>query len=297
MRLLVLGSTGMLGQALMKEAKDRNLEALGMADSGCADVLFDICDDAKLTKLIDDYRPTTIINTVALVNLGVCEQDPGLAYRVNTRPAGILANVCRKYAIRLIHISTDHYYTGGIDSKHDENGKIVLLNEYARTKYLAECLALAYDNALVVRTNIVGFRQQPNSPTFVEWALKVIQNDEPCVLFDDFYTSSIDVAQFSKVLFDLLNNNVSGVINLACRDVSSKKDFILGLSTGLGKSLTKATIGSVIKSSYQGVVRAESLGLDVGRAEEILGYQLPTKDAVLKSLIMQATRKFDEIRQ
>ncbi|MBX9830427.1 sugar nucleotide-binding protein [Candidatus Babeliales bacterium] len=297
MRLLVLGSTGMLGQALMKEAKVRNIEALGMADMGQADVLFDICNDAQLIKLIHDYQPTTIINTVAMVNLGVCEQDPGLAYRVNTRPAGILANMCRNYAIRLIHISTDHYYTGGADCKHNENGKISLLNEYARTKYLAECLALTYDNALVVRTNIVGFRQQPNSPTFVEWALKIIENDEPCVLFDDFYTSSIDVTQFSKALFDLLNKNTSGVINLACRDVSSKKDFILGLSSGLGKSLTKANSGSVIKSSYQGVVRAESLGLDVGRAEAILGYQLPTKDAVLKSLIAQATRKMDEIRK
>ncbi|QQR49691.1 sugar nucleotide-binding protein [bacterium] len=295
MRLLILGSTGMLGQALMREAQHRDIEVIGMADTGNADVLFDICDDAKLTQLIYDYRPDTVINTVAIVNLGLCEQDPGLAYRVNTRPSGILASLCRQSSSRLIQISTDHYYTGGVDGKHNESAPIHLLNEYARTKYLAECLALTYENSLVVRTNIVGFRQHPDNPTFVEWALKIIKNDERCILFDDFNTSSIDVTQFSHSLFDLLNKNISGVINLASRDVSSKKDFILGLAQGLGKNLTNARIDKVTNNSYQGVVRAESLGLDVSLAEKILGYQLPTKDAVLKNLVAQAQGKINEL--
>ncbi len=57
-----------------------------------------------------------------------------------------------------MQISTDHYFCGQGDLKHDESAPVTLLNEYARTKYAGEAFALTNPEACVIRTNVVGFR-------------------------------------------------------------------------------------------------------------------------------------------
>jgi len=280
--LLILGATGMLGQALMREASRRNIKAIG-ASRSYDRLSLDILDDKSLRKVIFSLKPKIIINTVALTDLEECEKNPGFAYLVNARSVSILANICREIRAYFIQISTDHYYTGDLDNKHKETDRIHLLNEYARTKFAAEKFALTCPGALVIRTNILGFRNKKGHPTFVEWIIHTLKNNLPVTLFNDYYTSSIDVEIFSKALFDLIGTRPGGILNLASTEVSSKKVFIENFASRLGYSLSNAKDGSLFEVS--GVLRGESLGLDVSKAEKILGYHLPCLDDVVDSLI------------
>lgn len=284
MRVLIIGATGMLGQALMKEAFMRKIEAVGTARSG-TDLSFNLTDDYELKQAVKKVRPDMIINTAAIVNLLECEKDPGLAYRVNARSVGLLAEMSRKLGIYFIQISTDHYFTGDGSSQHKETCPVRLVNEYARTKLAGEYFALTCPESLVIRTNIVGFRRKCGHLALVEWVLKTLESGVPITLFDDFFTSSIDVRQFSVNLFDLIEKKPRGIINLASREVVSKKTFIEALATQLGYSLAHAKIGSVFEIPE--VERAESLGLDISMVEAILGYPLPTLDQVVRSLVAE----------
>lgn len=281
MSILVLGATGLLGQALMKEASRRNIKAYGVARTN-AEFCLDISNVNRLEKIIQGNKPEIIINAVAKTSLDECEQYPDKAYLTNARPAAILANLCSSCGFYFIQISTDHYYTGDGWAKHGENCSLRFVNEYARTKYVAEIFALQCPNSLVVRTNIVGFRNKTGQPTFLEWVLASLQNHSPMTLFEDFYTSSIDVGHFSEALFDLLPQRQSGILNLASNEVANKRQFIERLAFRLGLSLKNTQNGSV--RSLNSVVRAESLGLDVKKAEEFLGYRLPTLDQVIDRL-------------
>jgi len=73
------------------------------------------------------------------------------------------------------------------------------------------------------------------------------------------------------------------VLNVASREVFSKKTFICALAKKMGYPLTNVKIGSVFDAGDAS--RAESLGLDVGKAETILGYELPTLDEVITSIV------------
>jgi len=196
MKVLVIGSTGMLGQALMCEMKKRGIDVIGIARSG-ADISCDIVDDQTLSNIILSIKPQIIINSAAMVSLAKCEEKPDYAYLINARSASIISEIALKTGIYFIQISTDHYYTGDRNRKHTEENPIRMINEYARTKYAAERFVLTNPNALVVRTNIVGFRNQIETPTFVEWAIQNIENNSPMTLFDDYFISSIHVTQFS----------------------------------------------------------------------------------------------------
>jgi dTDP-4-dehydrorhamnose reductase len=282
MKVLLIGSTGMLGQALMYEMIRRGMDVIGIARSG-ADISCDIVDDRTLSNIILSIKPQIIINSAAMVSLKKCEDKPDYTYLINARPASILAEISIKAGIFYIQISTDHYYTGDCNLKHTEEHPIRLINEYARTKYAAERFALTCPSALVIRTNIVGFSNKIDAPTFVEWAIQNIENNSPITLFNDYFTSSIHVTQFSSALLDIIENRPNGVLNLASREVFSKKAFICALAKKMGYPLTNIKIGSVFDAGDAS--RAESLGLDVGKAETILGYELPTLEEVITSIV------------
>lgn len=280
-KILLLGSTGLLGQAILKEIKSRSIDVLGVALSH-ADVCMDISDDNALVRLIKNDNFSIIINACAIVNHQLCEDDKKMAYQVNARPSSILTNLAKEMKAYYILISTDGYYAGDKDYKHKESNPVLLLNEYARTKYCGECFTLSNSNNLVVRTNIVGFRGWQNQPTFVEWVISSLRNKAKMILFNDYYTSSISVAQFSKSLMDLIIARPTGIINLAGSQVSTKAEFIRKLAKELDFDLTHVEEGTV--NATLGLNRPNSLGLDVFRAEQILGYKLPGLNEVLQQL-------------
>jgi dTDP-4-dehydrorhamnose reductase len=213
-----------------------------------------------------------------------CEEKPDSAYLINALPASIIAEMTAKTGIYFIQISTDHFYTGDCNRKHREEDPIRLLNEYARTKYAAEKFALTCPSSLVIRTNIVGFRDKSEVPTFLEWAIQNIEKDAPMTLFGDYFTSSIHVTQFSSSLLDIIEKKYTGVLNIASREVFSKNTFICALAKRMGYTLTNTNIGSVLDLGGE-LNRAESAGLDVRKAETILGYELPTLDDVITSIL------------
>jgi dTDP-4-dehydrorhamnose reductase len=133
---------------------------------------------------------------------------------------------------------------------------------------------------LVLRTNILGLKSGTGA-SFGEWALDLILNDRPATLFADQFVSTLDVWSFASALLDLAAADASGVVNLASRQVFSKADLVQAMAHALGRVLTRAKAGAV---ASQAVRRPDSLGLDVSRAEGILGRRLPNLNEVAATM-------------
>jgi dTDP-4-dehydrorhamnose reductase len=279
-RVLVLGSTGLLGQAMMAELDRRRWASVGAARTD-ADACLDVVDDRALVSLLDQVRPEFVVNCAALVDVGRCEIEPGLAYQVNARPLALLAAWSARTGNRLIQISTDHYYANGGDVAHYEDEPLQLVNEYARSKFAAEAFALTSPNALVLRTSIVGIRNR-GPQTFAEWAIQVVKEDMKVSLFTDAYTSSIDAGTFARAALDLASQRASGLFNLAASQVFSKAAFVEEIAAQLDLSMSRATPGSV--GSLQ-PPRPSSLGLDVSRGQALLSYKLPNLPQVVSAVL------------
>ena len=269
--VMVTGATGMLGQKVLAEVRRRGLTGLGLARKG-SDINLDLTNDETLARAFEPHRPGLVINCAAMADVGQCEDDPDGAYRINARAVAVLAGLCRSQGARLVQISTEHYFTGDGAARHDEMSPVNLLHDYARSKFAGEAFTLTNVDGLVLRVNIIGLRGWPK-PTFAEWALQMIDDDGEATLFDDSFVSSIDTAACARSILDLVEKKATGIINLGSREVFSRKSLIESLAAARGKKLTRAKTGSVKSLD---LVRAESLGMDVSRAEEILDYELPT---------------------
>lgn len=279
--ILIIGATGQLGQAFLAQAQFRGLNAIGASRSG-ADISLDITDALAVKKTIASIAPALVVNCAALVSLEACEADPGRAYSVNARPVSIMAEACRTAAARFIQISTDHFFTGDSTALHGEDAPVTLLNEYARTKYAAEAFALTAPNALVIRTNITGFRKAPGNPTFAEWLISSLETRAPLTLFTDFYTSTLDCMTCARAVLDLAARGATGRLNVASRTPLSKAEFAQAMARELQIDLDWAKTGSVTTLPTP---RAESLGLDVSKAEALLGSALPTGLEAVRNLV------------
>lgn len=283
-RVLVIGDTGLFGQALMACGQSQGIDIRGVSRHS-TDIALDALNASVLEQTFDFIAPSLVINAAGLVDVNRCEQTPEAAWLANARLPAMLSSSCTKRGIRLAHISTDHYYSGDGASPHDEKHPVTFVNEYARTKYAGECMALTCQRSLVIRTNIVGFRGRSGAPTFVEWLLDALEKEIPFELYSDYYTSSISVTQLARAMFQLLDTPASGVLNVACRQGSSKLDFGVALAAACGLATRSMRVGSV--KAVTGIRRAESLVLCIDRATQFLAEPLPSIEEVVQQLALE----------
>src|SRR5437868_5006672 len=98
---LILGATGLLGKALMREYVPGTAVGLGSKD-------IDIRDQAQVHAVIERTRPDWIVLAAAYTDVDGCETNQKLAFEVNCRGAVNVANAAKECGSRLLFLSTDY---------------------------------------------------------------------------------------------------------------------------------------------------------------------------------------------
>lgn len=300
MKVAIVGGTGLLGSNLLKLYNSMGIEVKAFSRTIPNNIEFishHIIDfdklELELYYYFQTWQPDIIINAIALVNLNECENQKVDCYKTNVEIAEKLAVVAKANHSYYIHISTDHYYND-ILHKHTENDPIVLLNYYAETKRQAEKNVLkTYENSLVVRTNIIGFRNT-ETLSFFEWLHDALKNGTNIDLFTDFYTSPISVRELGKLLLKCHDNMLIGIYNIASSEVIDKYSFGMQVAKKFDlsdKYINKNTLKSFQKESN--IKRASNLGLDVSKIEKALNAHMPSIDETITELLNEYKENID----
>jgi len=289
MKIAVFGGTGLLGSNLVENYLDKGYEVRAYSRKNslnidkCNNNVIDFLSlENELYKEFDIWSPDIIINTIAMVNLQICEDNYDLAHFVNVEIAKKLALLAKENKSYFIHISTDHYYSDLI-IKHNETDDIVLLNNYAKTKYEAEKEILGINNkALIVRTNIIGYRRN-GYESFFEWLLNSVREEKIVDLYENFMTSPIDVNSLGNILIKCFKLKIKNTYNIAASEVIDKYNF--GIKTAKIFNYKVDNINKVqMINSNKSLNRATSLGLDVSKIENDLGIKMPKVNEVIINL-------------
>ena len=112
MRLLILGSTGLLGHHLATEFPKPHYITILHGFRNNADVCFDCSDELEVFKQIETIKPDLIINLISLTDVERCEREPEVAKRLNITVIKNIMNVVKfkKLSTKVVYISTDHLY-------------------------------------------------------------------------------------------------------------------------------------------------------------------------------------------
>ena len=111
MKVVVIGSTGQLGQDLMR--------AFGKDATGLSHQDLDVTDGVSVASATGSLRPDWVINTAAFHRVDDCETNPSLAFAVNALGALNVARAAASVNAGVVFISTDYVFAGvGRERRH-----------------------------------------------------------------------------------------------------------------------------------------------------------------------------------
>jgi dTDP-4-dehydrorhamnose reductase len=265
-RLLVTGSLGQLGRAVLSAAEQRGLETEGHD----LDTL-DITDSAAVDDMVSRVRPGVVVNCAAFTAVDQCEKDEATATAVNGTAVEHLARACNRQGALLVQISTDYVFPGNGDRPYREDDPTGPAGTYGRSKLLGEHAARHALQHLILRTawlyghggrHFVAaiLRQIQGGAT----TLRVIADQHGCPSFCD------DVA---AATLDLVSVGARGTVHVVNSGATTWHGFATEIVRRSGLS-SEVTPVSTSEYPLPAPRPAYSI-LDTARLASLLGAPLP----------------------
>jgi len=208
----VFGSSGQLGQELVRDLSGRGYEVKGYER-----VALDITDASQAERVVADFNPAVVFNAAAYNQVDIAEREPAAAFQANALGVRNLALACRQSDARLVHFSTDYVFDGALGRPYEESDATHPTGAYAVSKLAGELYAQAYlDQPLIVRTSGVFGPQglRTNRGNFLEVMLRLAAAGQPIRVVEDHVASPTYAPWLAAKTVDLLERQQSGVFHL-----------------------------------------------------------------------------------
>lgn len=111
---------------------------------------------SSLEKSILKIKPEIFIHAAAKTNLDLSKNNCLKEQKKQIKISKNILEICKKYQIFLIFISSDQLYSGK-KKIYNEQDKVKPLNWYAKYKINSEKLILKYKRSTIIRTNFFGW--------------------------------------------------------------------------------------------------------------------------------------------
>lgn len=273
-RILITGGSGLLALNWYAAVRDEWDVVLGFHDrmpavQGATGIAIDLESKERLLAILDAYAPEFVVHAAGCTSVESCEKAPDIARHVNIGLAENMAHVCRARGMPLVHISTDHLFSGA-DMMADEEAPIAPLNVYGKTKAEAELRVLEIcPDALVIRTNFYGWGTGYRR-SFSDVIIDALRQQRPITLFDDVYYTPILAESLAEAVHDLFERKASGVFNVVGSQRLTKYRFGMLLAEAFG--LDPAPIRRGALSDLPGLVnRPRDMSLSNRKVRDFLG--------------------------
>jgi len=141
-KVLITGSSGMLGQDLCQELSGE-YEVIGIdfvqrtAYSVQRFIKGDITDK-KILGIVEKIKPDIVIHAAAYTDVDGCEFNKEKCYKINSEGARDIALACKKTNSFLIYISTDFVFNGRKKTSYNEKDRPNPLSVYGESKLSGE---------------------------------------------------------------------------------------------------------------------------------------------------------------
>ena len=197
MKILIVGSRGMLGTDLM-ETFSRAYETTGTDLPE-----LDITQLEQCHARLNELRPDVIINSAAFTQVDACESRQEEAFLANGHGAGNLAKAAASTGALLVYYSTDYVFDGQKQGAYVEEDTPNPQSIYGKSKLMGESLTREHcPNHLILRTSWLFGR---NGSNFIRTILSAARNGNPLRVVNDQRgspTYSKDLAAHTRMMIE-----------------------------------------------------------------------------------------------
>jgi dTDP-4-dehydrorhamnose reductase len=274
--ILVTGSYGQLGRAVIAEIQSRGMSAVGRD----LDTL-DITDRDSVIEWVVSAGPRAVINCAAFTAVDECEVREDEALAANGTAVGHLAEGCNETGAALVQISTDYVFDGTANRPYREDDPVAPASAYGRTKLRGEELARTATDHVIARTAWLYGRGGKHFVGAIRGQLDA-GNPRLRVVADQIGSPTFcgDVA---SALLDLLDAGATGLVHVVNTGTTSWHGFaseiarLLGADTAIDPVATEEFPRPAPRPAYS--------VLDTRRMESLIGRRMPSwQDALARYL-------------
>lgn len=277
MKILITGVNGLVGNSLHRLLQDSDHKLFFSSRNlkGLANYKVDITDEVEVNSFFKSERPDVVINSAAMANVDLCEEEQDLCWKVNVEGVQNLVEACDQYSTHLTHISTDYIFDGKKNSGiYNEDDLPNPQSYYAKSKLAGEeVISRSQISYSILRTILVyGIHKNANIVTFVKNSLEA---NKTVNLVSDQVRMPTFVDDLSKACIKASEKKAAGIFHICGPEQMSYLD--IGNRIADHFSLDKNLINHVNTIGLnQKAERPFKTGFDLRKAINILNYK-PTK--------------------
>lgn len=279
-RILVLGSTGMLGNAMLRVlADDAAHEIFGTVRSGSAlkylpaslasrlRIGIDVENADALAAVMAELRPDVVINCVGVIKQLENANDPLAVLPINALLPHRLARLCALGGSRLVHISTDCVFNGSRGG-YLESDVSDAEDLYGRSKLLGE---VTHAHTITLRTSIIG-HELASAKGLVGWFLS---QEGPVRGFTKAIFSGLPTVELASLIknYVLPDSDLAGLYHVAATPIS-KYDLLNLVAEVYGKRIEIVPDGKLVIDR----------SLNADRFNSATGYRPPDWPQLIKHM-------------
>lgn len=218
MRILLIGSSGMLGQAVHRHILQKKICCYAPSHLEC-----DLTRYSQLEKWIISCEITHIVNCAAYTQVDEAEKKPDLAYQVNVKGVENLGKIAKKQGCKVIHFSTDYVFDGEKQEPYQEEDPPCPVNVYGKTKLEGEYrLQEQTDQFVIIRTSwLFGL----NKEHFISKIKALFEKNKQARIVSDQIGRPTFAEDLAEVTLDLIS--FLGIFHFANKGVVSWYEYAL----------------------------------------------------------------------
>ena len=239
-KILVLGSTGMLGSAAVEALQEKGHEVITASRS--TGIKFDAVNlnTEKLLTAASLRKGDFVINCVGLTKSRIDEASMAsrsLSIKLNIDFPNDLAKAAEKLGVKIIQVATDCVFSG-LAGGYSEGSAQDALDVYGKTKSLGETPS---PNVMHLRCSLIG-PEVGRSSLFFEWV-----RQQPINAQIDGYTNhlwnGLSSRAFGKVVSGIISEELfeSSVQHLVPSDEVTKDELVRLELSALGRDDVQVT--------------------------------------------------------
>jgi dTDP-4-dehydrorhamnose reductase len=293
---LITGSNGLLGQKIVSELQRKGLTFIGTSKGKNRNpslkkenyLSLDLTDQKSFNEVLEVILPKFVINTAALTNVDLCEDQRELCDALNVTAVQWLLDFSEKRNAKLVHISTDFVFDG-------ENGPYVEsdvpnpLSYYGKSKFLSEKILekSSYKNWAIARTIIVfGTAAELSRSNIVLWAMDALVKGGEMNIVNDQFRSPTFAEDLAIGCLLICEKDQTGLFHLSGEKTYSIYDFVLAIGDYLKVDPKNVKAISSINLN-QKAHRPPKTGFDISKAKLELGFNPRSLEEALTILEKQ----------
>ena len=227
MRILIIGSNGLLGSDLVEEWKGDVVIPATSRDA-------DIRDLPQVRQLVARNHPDWVILAAGFTDVDASERDPDTAFAVNRDGAKNVSIAAREAGAKLCYLSTDYVFDGASDRPYEPEDPIHPLNIYGASKAAGE--QAVQDQAghwLIIRTSWLFGATRPGFP---ENILLAADTQPELKVVADQRGSPTYTRDLATAIRDLVRADAHGILNVTNSGTCSWFEFAMETLHRAGRS-------------------------------------------------------------